>query len=512
MRALNAANNRVMNNRKELEQQAQQIVSQLIQSDEPDAEAIETLAELGEAALDALSTAIDSEHPPAQRAAAISLSRLETRRALAPILNGVLKLNSAPDLMATLLHSAAGLLTPRDKERVRPLILRCLQHGSPSVRLAATECARATEDEKTLAAISQSQASRQQADAASQRTVPRAASMDLIKDLGSHSESERRQAATTLLQHPDRDQIIVEHLHHPDPYIRRSVLEVAAVVGDPAWNQALIDITADETRELQERVLALRGVQYLSQTLQDRHLIATLLQHESEPLRAEAGRLAATSSDAELRQGALNLLSFDAAWVRKRVAEGWATFTDTTRQSDLPHLIDILRTVHWRQSDDPIDVETFKTLSGGIIRMVELGSFIDSTLLDEFAGIRLSSALEISEIAQRTTHTLSQSTGIVASIDRGEMDVRALYDEDPGKRLQALERLRSEPASALQEVLPDLIRFLYRANPEELVIMVHILAPLQDQRAIDALTRMLTHPEPMVRQAVQQQVQGDRSS
>lgn len=502
-----------MNDRKHQELQAQEIVAKLIHSDEADDHAIETLVDLGESALTALSTAIDSGNPVAQQAAAISLSRLETRRALAPILNGVLKLHSTPELMATLLHSAAGLLSPRDKERVRPLILRCLQHASPAVRLAATECARATEDEKTLAAISQSQAAaRQQADASTQSTVPRAASMDLIKNLGSHNESERRQAATTLLQHPDRDQIIVEHLHHPDPYIRRSVLEVAAVVGNPTWNQALIDITADQTRELQERVLALRGVQYLSQTPQDRHLIATLLRHESEPLRAEAGRLAATSSDAALRQGALNLLSFDAAWVRKRVAEGWATFTDTTRQGDLPHLIDILRSVHWRKSDDPVDVETFKTLSGGIIRMVELGSFIDSTLLDEFASIRLSSALEISEITQRTTHTLSQSTGIVASIDRGELDIRALYDEDPRKRLQALEGLRNEPPFALQAVLPDLIRFLYRANTEELIIMVTILAPLQDQRAIDALTRMLTHPEPLVRQAVQREVQGDRSS
>lgn len=503
-----------MIDRKDQGQQAHQIVSELIQSDKAADQAIETLVELGEAALAALSTAIDSGHPPAQRAAAIALSRLETRRALAPILNGVLKLHSAPDLMATLLHSAAGLLTPPDKERVRPLILRCLQHPAPTVRLAAAECARATHDEKTLAAISQSQVLRQGAEtsAQTQSTVPRAASMGLIENLGSPTESARRQAATTLLQHPDRDQIIVAHLHHSDPYIRRSVLEVAAVVAKPSWNQALIDITADKTRDLQERVLALRGVQHLSQTPQDVHLIATLLQHKSEPLRAEAGRLAATSGDTALRQGALNLLSFDVSWVRKRVSEGWATFADTTRQGDLPHLIDILRSARWLQSREPMDVETFQTLSGGIIRMVELGCFIDSTLLDEFAAVRLNSSLEIAEVAQRTTSTLSQSTGIITSIAPGQFDIRPLFGDDLGKRLQVLEELSKESLGTAQAMLPDLIRFLYSANSDELVLMAGILAPLQDSRAINALTRMLTHPEPVVRQAVQAEIDRHRTA
>lgn len=505
---------KVMTDRNEQEQRAQQVVSELIQSDKADEQAIEMLVDLGESAIVALSTAIDSGHPPAQRAAAISLSRLDTRRALAPILNGVVKLNSAPDLMATLLHSAAGLLTPRDKERVRPLILRCLQHPSATVRLAATECARATEDEQTLEALSRSQVLRQGAasSAQTQSTVPRAASMSLIENLGSPSESTRRQAVTTLLKHPDRDQIIVEHLHHANPYIRRSVLEVAAVVAKPTWNQALIDITADETRDLQERVLALRGVQHLSQIPQDLHLIATLLQHTSEPLRAEAGRLAATSSDAALRQGALNLLSFDAAWVRKRVSEGWATFADTTRQGDLPHLIDILRGARWLQHPEPMDVETFQTLSGGIIRMVELGCFIDATLLNEFAGIRLNSAVEIVEIAQRTTRTLSQSTGLVASIDRGQVDIRALYEDNVAKRSEVLQTLSEEPPATIQTMLSDLIRFLYRANHDELVLMARILAPLTDQRAVDALNRMLTHPEPVVREAIQTEVERHRSA
>lgn len=408
-----------MNHQRQNQEKAQEIIVQLIQSEMDEDHATESLIALGVDALDALSLAMDTDDLRAQRAATIALSRLETRRALAPILNGVLKLRAQPELMAALLQSAARLLTPRDAERVRPVLLRFLQHPSPPVRLAAAECARSTQDKKALAYIAQGPLTRQDypTSSQSQHTVPRAASMSLIAELGAASQSVRREARAKLLHHSDRDQVIIEHLHHGNPHIRLSVLEVASVVAKPEWNQALIDIASSESRLTVERVLALRGVHHLSQLPQDIHLIEALLQAQEEPLRAEAGRLAATSNTVALRHGALNLLARDVPWVRKRIAEGWATFADLSRQSDLPHLLGILPHADWLSSPTPLDLGTYQTLCGGIVRMVELGCYIDATLLHDYAALRLQHAPEIAEMTRQTAITLAQSTGIALELD-----------------------------------------------------------------------------------------------
>lgn len=486
-----------MNNQHQNPDKAQEIVVQLIQSEIDEAQATDALVELGDQALEALALAMDSAHAPAQRVATIALSRLTTRRALAPILNGVLKLENQPDLMAALLHSAANLLTPRDRERVRPVLLRFAQHAEPAVRLAATECIRATEDEKALEAIADQKLIRHAQQ--TQNTVPRAASMDLIGALGDDTESTRRKARAELLHHPDRDQIIVEHLHHANSHIRRSVLEVAAVVANPTWNQALMDVASNAERSIQERALALRGVHHLSSLAHDVHIITTLLQHEHEPLRAEAGRLAATSHNTALRKGALNLLSSDTPWVRKRTAEGWATFADIHRQTDLPHVIDILHNAAWLQDPIASDVETFQTLTGGIVRMVELGCFIDAALLHEFDDLRTKSAEEIQSIIHQSVETLSQSTGITLTRARKTFDAQRLDSPHSAERIEALQALGSQPALRIQELLPKLIRMIYEANQAELLLLIEIFAQTDDQRALDTLRRMAQHPNENVR-------------
>lgn len=490
-----------MNNQQQNQDRAQEIVVALVQSKIDEAHATDALVELGEQALEALSLAMDSAQLPAQRVATIALSRLQTRRALAPILNGVLKLESQPDLMAALLHSAAKLLTPRDRERVRPVLLRFVQHADPAVRLAATECIRATKDDKALEAIADQRLVRhaQHDTQQTQNTVPRAASMDLIAALGDDAESTRRRARNTLLRHPDRDQIIVEHLHHANAHIRRSVLEVAAVVAKPTWNQALMDVASDDERNTQERALALRGVHHLSSLSQDVHSITTLLQHTDEPLRAEAGRLAATSHNTALRKGTLNLLSSDTPWVRKRTAEGWATFADIHRQSDLPHLVDILKDAQWLKEPTPSDIETFQTLTGGIVRMVELGCFIDATLLNDFHGLGAKSAEEIQAILHQSVETLTQSTGITVSSAPKPFDIEVLQSPDIPARIEALESLQTQPTAKIQEFLPQLIRFIYQASPAELLLLIDIFTQLDDQRARDTLQRMAQHPNEGVR-------------
>lgn len=498
-----------MNDQQQKHDKAREIVAQLIRAEISEAHATDALIESGSASLEALALALSSENETAHRVATIVLSRIETRRALAPILNGVLKLSHKPDLIATLLHSAARLLSPKDTERVRPVLLRFLQHPDPSIRAAALECVRSTEDEKALALVAQARLERAntQPSSQTQSTVPRAASMVLIEQLGSDAESTRRQAQAELLHHPDRDQVIVEHLHHASEHIRRSVLEVAAIVVKPDWNQALIDIAGSENRPTIERVLALRGVHHLSQLPQDQHLITVLLRHSAEPLRAEAARLATTSPHVALRHGALNLLSRDGSWVRKRIAEGWATFADTSRQPDLPYLIDILRAAPWLRDPSPVDIETYQTLCGGIVRMVELGCFIDSTLLHEFAALQKTSAPAIAEITRQAALNLSQSTGIQLELDATKLSGDMLSNPDPTARLAFLTTLADQPPAALLDLLPQLIRFLYRANQDEILALIDVLYRIKDQRSLDALTRISQLPEETVRAKAHQALQ-----
>lgn len=494
-----------MNDQQQKHDKAQEIVVRLTQSKINEAQATDALIAYGEESLEALTLALESRHEIAEQVGVIVLSRMETRRALAPMLNGVLKLSHRPELMAALLHSASRLLVPKDTERVRAVLLRFLQHPDPSVRAAALACVRSTKDEKALELVAQSRMMR--ADTSSsqmQSTVPRAASMALIEQLGADVESTRRQARAELLHHPDRDQIVVEHLHHANAHIRRSVLEVAAIVAKPEWNQALVDIASSDERTVTERVLALRGVHHLSQLPQDQHLIAVLLRHSDEPLRAEAARLATTSNNVALRHGALNLLSSDGSWVRKRLAEGWATFADTSRQADLPHLIDLLQSSKWLNEPTPVDVETFQTLCGGIVRMVELGCFVDTALLSDFAALQYSSHNDIREIVRQTAQNLAQSTGIALELPADELRIDTLHDPDPQTRINFLRSLSNASTSALASFLPQLIRFLYRANAEEILILIDVLYGIKDQRALDALTRIAQLPEDTVRLKAQE--------
>lgn len=494
---------------------AHQIISRIAHDETVNDEAVAELVSLGEAALEALSATIDVDHFPSQRAAAMALARMGTRRALAPMLNTVSKVRSHPELVSALLNSAALLLEPRDKERVRPFLLRCLQHDSPSVRLAAVECIRATDDEEALSAVAglnRDPDERVQAEAAqflskvhhhNQATVPRAASMELIFALGSRSETERRDARNALLRHPDRNRVVVEHLYHSDPYVRRSVLEVAAVVGEPAWHEALLDIAKDSERSDQERSLALRGLQRLAPNGVDDAFILQLTSHPSAFVRAEAARLAATTSREPLASAALGLLENDEPWVRKRIAEGWAGSADSGRQHELPALIAILSNAPWLREASMLDVEAYQSLCGGMVRMVELGGFIDASLLDELAMLRLHGPMEIAEITRRTLETLSRSTGIYCSVDRIELDVQALYDDDPKMRMRALHSLREESEPVLKRIIPNLIRFLYSATADELVVVTELLQQVRDRRAIEAVIRMAGHPDPRVRAAAE---------
>lgn len=498
---------------------ASQIISRLAHDGDVSDEAVAELVELGEAALDALSANISVDHLPTQRMAALALSRLGTRRALAPILNTVTKVRQHPELVATLLNAAAELLEPKDKERVRPFLLHCLQHESATVRLAAVECIRATDDEEALAAVMALQrdpspdvqaqatqflsASGNEADV----TVRKAASMTLISALGANNEHKRRTARNELLRHPDRERVVVEHLYDQNPFVRRSVLEVAAALQLPNWHQAMIEIAGDEKRSTQERALALRGVLRLSdgENGEDHALVERLLAHSDLFLRAEAARLGATTDRGAAAEGARALVPTDEPWVRKRFADGWAGSTGAERPHHLPQLVNALsRESDWLQKPTLLDIEAFQSLCGGLIRQVEFGSFIDGSLLDALSMLRIDTDPAIAEITRRTLETLTRSTGLMSASERVELDLQALYDDDPELRLRAIASLSQEKDVFLVASLPILIRFLYSATPDELVALSKTLWRLRDHRAVDALARLASHPDPRVRAAATQ--------
>lgn len=498
---------------------ARQIISRLAHEDDVSENAIAELVGLGEAALEALSATVDVEHIPTQRVAALALSRMGTRRALAPMLNMVTKVRNNPELVATLLNAAAVLLEPRDKERVRPFLLRCLQHESATVRLAAVDCVKATDDEEALAAVMslhrdpdqqvQTQAAQfisnvQTKQDQTQATVPRAASMELITAMGSRNEKERRDARTALLRHPDSERVVLEHLYHQDSYVRRTVLEVAAVLTRPAWRQALLDIAAEEHRSPQERSLAMRGVSQLGLTDKEHQLIQTLMDHSDLFVRAEAIRLAATSENPQLTSDARARMQQDAPWVRKRYADGWAASVGIERPNELPQLVQTLNdNASWLQRPTLLDLEAFQTLCGGILRLVELGGFIDREVVDELSMLRVNADSAIAEITRRTLESLSRSTGIMSAVDRIDMDVQALYEDNAELRMRALTSLENEDEAFIRRALPSLIRFLYSANIDELVAATKILSKVRDRRAIEALARMAHHPDSRVRKATE---------
>lgn len=494
---------------------ALQIISRFAHEEDVTDEGVAELIALGEAALEALDEAAATSHLPSQRVAAIVLSRMDTRRALAPMLNTAARVRAQPDLVASLLGAAARLLEPRDKERVRPFLLRCLQHEDPSVRLAAVECVRATGDDEALGIVvgphAASGGSPPLAGAAflssatheTQATVPRAASMDLIFALGARSEKERRLARSQLLRHPDRDRVVVEHLHHPDPYVRRSVLEVAAVVGLTSLHKALLDIAIEDDRSEHERALALRGVQRIASAGSEDPIVQHLVRQADVYVRAEAARLAVTSDNEELVATAFRMLENEEPWVRKRIAEGWAGATAPSRQRDLPIITNLLVQADWLQQPTMLDIEAFQALAGGIMRLVELGGFIDSTMLDELAVLRTQRTPEVGDITRRLLESLSQSTGLLCASDRTELEIQALYADLPEERERALRALSEESEATLRREIPTLIRFLYSASLEETILVTQILRGLRDRRAAEALARMLNHPNERVRAAAQ---------
>lgn len=507
---------------KQLQQDARrasQIISRLAHDGTVSDDAVAELVDLGEAALDALSANVSVDHLPTQRMAVLALSRLGTRRALAPILNTVTKVRQHPELVATLLNAAAELLETKDKERVRPFLFHCLQHESATVRLAAVACIRATDDEEALAAVMalrsdpnpavQAQATQFLSSGGNdaQVTVRRAASMTLVNALGSSNEHKRRTARNELLRHPDRERVVVEHLYHQSPFVRRSVLEVAAALMLPSWHQAMIDIAGEDDRSTQERALALRGVLRLSnnESGADHALVARLLSHPDLFLRAEAARLGATTDRAPVGHDARALLSTDEPWVRKRFADGWAGSTGADRPHLLPQMIGLLsRDMDWLKTPTLLDIEAFQSLCGGIIRQLEFGSFVDRSLLDSLSMLRIDTDPAIAEITRRTLETISRSTGLMSASDRVALDLQALYDDDPQLRLRALASLSQEDEAFLVASLPALIRFLYSATPEELVVVSGTLGRLRDHRAVDALARLASHPDARVRSAATQ--------
>lgn len=502
-----------MNRQERDARRALQIIARFAHSQDVTEEGVAELIALGEPALAALDEAAATSHPASQRIAAIVLSRMDTRRALAPMLNTAARVRDQPDLVASLLHAAAQLLEPRDKERVRPFLLRCLQHDDTSVRLAAVECARATGDQDVLGVIvgAHNDAATvvmagpasflQQPRSDMQATVPRAASMSLISALGARSETERRDARSQLLRHPDRDRVIIEHLHHADAYIRRSVLEVAAIAGPTTLHKALLDIAVEAERSEHERALALRGVQRIAADGSEDAIIQQLLRQPDLYVRAEAGRLAVTSDKEALVSLAMRMLEDDEPWVRKRIAEGWSGSTSAARQRDLPVVTELLVHAQWLQRPTMLDIEAYQAITGGIMRLVELGGFIDSAMLDELAILRTQRTPEVGDVTRRLLESLSQRTGLLCASDRTELEIQALYADAPEERERALRALSEESETTLRREIPTLIRFLYSATVEETILVTRILRGMRDRRAAEALSRMLNHPNERVREA-----------
>lgn len=83
------------------------------------------------------------------------------------------------------------------------------------------------------------------------------------------------------------------------------------------------------------------------------------------------------------------------------------------------------------------------------------------------------------------------------------MDVGALYSDDAEQRMQPLLTLRHAPEAHLRAALPHLIRFMYSATVDELVIVTQLLHGTSDRRAVEALVRMTEHPDARVRAAAE---------
>lgn len=394
---------------------ARQIIAKLAHVESVDDESLEELRSLGDDALQSLSVACDSPSLPTRRVAAIALARMGSRKTLAALLNAVAKLEGEDDVIAEALERAADVLEPRDYERVAPFLKRTQKGASPAVEAAIARCfsaiegdapTNAEEDGRIRLDVDLRMGGAPTGIAEATATVPRAASMDLISNLGSRSEKERREARSALLRHPDRDRVVTEHLHHPDVYVRRSVLEVAAVAGISSLRRALLDISIEASRPENERALALRGITVIAEESFERQAIEANFADRDIYVRAEALRLGASSNEEPLVRTALATLTHDEPWVRKRVAEGWAGIANGQRQGDLPQIFQALLTGTWTHEPSSLDIEAFQALAGGITRLVELGGEVDSTMLGQLRLLIQSPSREISALAEQLSETL----------------------------------------------------------------------------------------------------------
>lgn len=397
---------------------ARQIIARLSATTSIDGASIEELRSLGDEGLQSLAVASDSPNRATQIIAGRALALLASRKSLAALLNAAGRLQGEHAVVAQLLWGANTVLEPRDDERVRPFLERIRQNADDSVIEAIEACLDTLNGESDSLRIdvdlrvgtpARQDAGKSHGEA--NVTVPRAASMDLIQGLSSRDENERRDARGILLRHPDRHRIVTEHLHHPDPYMRRSVLEVAAVAHMESLRRALLDIAQESTRNDTERALALRGVTTFGPDPIERQIVEYFITHRDVHVRAEALRLCAASKDNTLVNIALSALTHDEPWVRRRVAEGWAGSADASRQHDVLRIANAFHDAAWLQAPSKLDLDAFEALCGGMLRLVELGGVMDSATIDLFTPLRSTGSPEIEERVTQWMQTLAHITG-----------------------------------------------------------------------------------------------------
>lgn len=494
------------------QRRAWQILATVAQSNTFDAAATSELIAIGEDAVEALSQALELDHEISQRTASIALAAIPSRRALAPMLNAAGRPSLRPDVVATLLHAAAQRLVPRDRDRVHSFMLRYITHKDPRVRSAAVHALTATADAGAIDEVRELEDDRDEGVRAAVRRYlfriahqdepqrPRAAAMhELQQRLGARIERQRKLARDELQQREDREEFILASLHHDDPYVRRSALEVAASLALPRLAAPLLSVAMEKERSDHERALALRGVKGSAIDASSHRILHELCNDGDLFVRAEAGRLAIRASAPSLQRKALQLLRDDDAWVRKRIAAGWAAAAGRSRARDLPTVVLVLTTAAAMEHPSALDLEAAAALLSGIERTIADGGFIDSQLLDQLSLLRQHTDARLRELARQTLDAIANDTGLLCADDRAQFEVEALYADDPEERMRALEALADEAPEAIVHALPGVIRFLYAATTEELIAACAILHRCTDRRAREALTRLAQHPVDAVR-------------
>lgn len=487
-------------------ERASELIDQLQRSNAPLDEITEELIDIGLDGTPALFKAIQSGHAPSQSTAVIVLSRLDSRRALATILNGIVSLTDKPDLCSTLLFKAATLLTPQDKERVRPLLVQSLRHNDPGVRLATIECVRAVQDEGLMTIIREQASKVHEAHTVpnpnTQNTVPRAASLDLIDALGSEDQEIRQRAVAQLIEHPDRRQIISAHLHHANPRIRVSVLEAAWELQSPEWRKALVDIGLNQDRSAQERIVALQGVKQLDEDSLVAKQLQSLFEHENVQLQTQGARLLTTSRQPELRRLALERLNVSQLPVRTAIIGSWTASAGASYQYDLPTVIGVLDYCSWLRQPSAADVENLQTLCAGIARVIELGAFIQLESIDAFAKLRFGTTQEVRELIENTLNIIAESTGIYSTFHQVSVDLSGLFHPLKAERLKGIQQLAAAEPLILQKLAGFIVEQLYTAGSDEMVEWLSVLKRTTDPRAKQAIARLKQHSLSQVQDAI----------